>query len=229
MPTSFTKGLLLFLFLCGMLTSKAQENLQGFWEPEIEVNYDLGKGYSHNFALATRFYTYDDNALTLRTRQLEIGHFSDFKIRANQNFAVGIQYRWRENFEPDESDELRITEQYSITRAYRRFRLGHRFRLEQRIKDPHTEHRIRYRLALDTPLQGDKLNVGEPYLVVNTETLFSAGRSRNPGYEQRLEVVIGWQLAKGLMLETGLQYRLDDLTQRAQHEVFAGNSLSISF
>ncbi|MDC6351103.1 DUF2490 domain-containing protein [Zeaxanthinibacter sp. PT1] len=229
MPTSFTNGLLLILLLCGMITSKAQENLRGFWEPEVEVNYDLGKGYSHNFALATRLYTYDDNRLTFRTRQLELGHFSGFSIRGNQSLALGVMYRWRESFEPDENNELRVTEQYNITRTYRRYRLGHRFRLEQRIQNPYTVHRMRYRLALDAPLQGEILNAGETYLVLNTESLLSLGKSLDPEYEQRLEIILGWHLEKGLNFETGLEYRLDDYTQRAQHLIFINNSLSISF
>lgn len=140
----------LLVVVTGTKTVIAQDNFTLYAEPTITLNYEVATNYSHNFEVANRSYIYNED-LEFRARHLELTHFSNLNIGFDQSIAFGIKYRWRENFERDEENELRLTEQYNLTHRNRNLRLGNRFRVEQRISPSSTVHRFRYRFALDTP------------------------------------------------------------------------------
>ncbi|WP_240905043.1 DUF2490 domain-containing protein [Flagellimonas oceani] len=205
-----TKWFLIVLLLLPLATVGAQTNLTGYWQPQVAANYKVTGTYSHNFSLASRNYIYDDEALTLRVRQLDLAHFSKLKVRDDQSIAFGIQYRFRNNFEKSRENELRLTQQYNITNKPFAIRYGHRVRTEQRITNSLTTHRFRYRFAVDFPLMGEKLNVGEPYFVGSLENLLSVAKNNSPEYDARLSGQIGWELNRGLKLQMGVEYRMED-------------------
>lgn len=205
-----------------------QNNLTAYLQPQIALNYDVRQGYSHNFSLEQRNYVYDDNDLQLKTRQLDVAHFSNLKIRDNQSLAFGILYRFRENFEPDRNNELRLTQQYNITFKPRIARFGHRFRSEQRITSTLTTHRFRYRFAIDLPLNGEQLDVGEAYLVGSTESLLSVARGQGPEYDQRITGTIGWLLNEKTKLQFGLEYRAENYVQETENVLFLHVNLIFS-
>ena len=204
-----------------------QNNVTAYFEPDISLNYDLATNYSHNFKISQRSYIYDDD-FRFKARQLDISHFSKFKIRYNQSIALGLQYRFRSTFENDRENELRITQQYNITRKSANIRFGNRFRTEQRITPSLTTHRFRYRLALDAPLNGEKLDVGEAYFVASTESLLSVARQNRPEYDQRISAHIGWLLNKETKLQLGTEYRAENFAHRTEHVLFMLASLVLS-
>ncbi|WP_222981976.1 DUF2490 domain-containing protein [Flagellimonas meishanensis] len=186
-----------------------QRNFTSYWQPQVAINYPVSQNYSHNFALIHRMFLVDEGVTKFRGRQLDLAHFSNLDLRENQSLALGIQYRFRDVFENNEN-ELRFTQQYNVTHKPLVVRLGHRFRAEQRIIGPSTIHRFRYRFATDFPLQGEKLDLGEPFLACSLEKLLSAAKSEQPEYDVRLNAQIGWRLDKGLNLQMGIEYRLED-------------------
>ncbi|WP_228236342.1 DUF2490 domain-containing protein [Allomuricauda sp. M10] len=200
---------MLFLLFVGM--ASAQENLTGYWEPKFSVNYKVTGLYSHNFSLSNRNYLLDDGQFTLQGRQLDLAHFSKLKVRDNQSISVGVQYRFRNNFE-DGENELRFTQQYNFTYRPYTIRFGHRISAEQRITQSLTTHRFRYRIALDVPLQGEKLDPGEPYFVGSLENLWSVSKGNSPQYDTRISSQIGWLIGKDLTIQLGLEYRFEDFT-----------------
>jgi len=227
---SFTRLSQLFswpLFLMGHLTL-AQENLTGYWQPQVAFNYDVATNYSHNFSLAKRTYIFLEETSTFEVRQLDLAHFSNLKIAGNQSVGLGIQYRFRNLFEKDALNELRITQQYNMTHTSGKLRFGHRLRSEQRITAPITLHRFRYRFALDMPLQGEELNVGETYLVATTESLLSAARGNTPEYDQRVTLFYGWLLDKGAKLQLGTEFRSENYTQDTGYVFFLLTNLVFS-
>jgi hypothetical protein len=141
---------------------------------------------------------------------------------------LGLQYRFRENFETRGENELRLTQQYDIRHQDGALRLGHRLRAEQRFRLSATGYRFRYRLALDSPLQGQKLNTGEVYFIGSLEALLGFARASSPEYDQRVEVSIGWLLQQGLKAETGLEYRLEDYTGSTENRLLITSNLIIS-
>ena len=206
---------------------QAQDSFTFLWEPQVAVNYEVRSGYSHNFSLAQRNILYRESPL-FWVRQIDIAHFSDFKLADNQDLALGVQYRFGKTFGNGAENEVRFTQQYSITHRARVIRVGHRVRAEQRIRPSGTVHRFRYRLALDTPLQGAVLNPGESYLVSSLESLVSAGGGRSPEYDQRISLSLGWWLHTGLKLETGMQYRIEDYTGGTEHSLFLTTNVILS-
>lgn len=215
-------------FLCVSLATQAQDNLTGFWEPVIAINYKVKDNYKHNFALAKRSFIYRDSDTQFTTRQLDLVHFSDFKIKYNQDIAFGIQYRFRENFDDTGSNELRLSQQYNITKKIRKVRMGNRIRAEQRITDNPTIHRFRYRFAIDFPLQGEALDVGEPYAVFSTESLLSVGKASLPEYDQRVDAQIGWLLNKDTKLQFGTQWRAENYSHDTEYVFFLFSALILS-
>lgn len=230
MTMSSTKSLLFLVLTLAIfpLTVTSQENLTGYWQPQVALNYDVTANYSHNFSLANRNYIYRNSELQLEARQLDLVHFSNLKIGFNQSLGFGIQYRFRKLFEGDELNELRLTQQYNITRKYQNLRFGYRIRTEQRITASKTIHRFRNRLALDFPLQGEQLDVGEPYLVLSTESLLSVGKAMNPEFDQRITVNLGWLLTQNTKLQIGSEYRAENFAQNTENVFFLLTSLIVS-
>lgn len=221
-----------FLFpLVLLITSfslQSQDNRTVYWQPDMSVNHDVSPLYSQNFSLTNRNYLYQDQKVKLTVRQLDLAHFSNLKIDFDKSLGFGAQYRFRENFERDEENELRLTQQYNVTYKIRSIRLGNRLRSEQRITSTRTTHRFRYRFAVDVPLKGLELDVGEPYFIASTESLLSVGRALAPMYDQRLTSHIGWSLPKGVKLQIGIEYRLQNYSQQTEQVFFFLNSLILS-
>ena len=206
----------------------AQENFTGYWQPEFSINYDVTPLYSHNFSLANRNYFYRDTQTNFSVRQLDLSHFSTYKTGFNTSIGAGVQYRFREVFENDRSNELRFTQQFNSTKKQRIIRIGNRLRSEQRITNAQTIHRFRYRFAIDLPLKGLELNVGEPYLIATTESLLSVGKGVSPEYDQRFTSQIGWLLGDKAKFQIGVEYRFEDYLGTTQQVFFFLNSLVVS-
>ena len=221
--------LVLLIFVCSCFQFlKAQENFTGLLQPKVALNYKVVENYNHNFSIAQRIFFFQNEAFDISTRQIDLIHFSNLTIGFNQSIAFGIQYRFRENFESTRQNELRFTQQYNITHKARHWRYGHRFRAQQRITQEVTVHRFRYRLAIDIPLKGEQLDIGEPYFVTNTEALLSIAKSRLPQYDQRFTANVGWLIAKKTKLEAGLQYRIEDYTHETRFEFFLLTNLILA-
>nr|WP_299387134.1 DUF2490 domain-containing protein [Allomuricauda sp.] len=228
MTISFTKWHI-GLWLCVLpIVCLGQESFTAYWQPQVALNYRVSQTYSHNFSLAHRAYLVDQGDSGFRGRQLDLVHFSKWNLQDNQSFAFGIQYRFRDLFE-SRPDELRLTQQYNITRRPMVIRSGHRIRSEQRITRRQTIHRFRYRFAVDFPLQGEKLDVGEAFLVASYETLLSIAKGSAAQYDGRLNGQIGWKCNKGLRLLFGMEYRLEDFTgAKPQNILFFLSSAQLS-
>lgn len=204
----------LLFSLCSALfaslgTIQAQEGLMGYWDPQVSINYKVTGVYSHNFSLINRSYLIDQGELRAKVRQFELVHFSNLEIRDDQSLALGIQYRFRNHFDGG-PNQLRITQQYNLHHNPFVLRFGHRLRAEQQYHKDFTIHRFRYRFAVDFPLQGQKTDPGEPYLVASMEQLLSVGKGASPQYDARLVGQIGWELEPGFKLQMGLEYRLEE-------------------
>ncbi len=205
-------------------TSKAQDNTEAFHEHEFAFRHKFSKNYSANFGLGSRAFIYTDDALSYRMRQIQISHFSTVKLDLKHSIALGVMFRNRALFE-DSSNEIRLTQQFNKKTISRTLRLGHRIRSEQRFFEHYTAFRFRYRLALDLPLQGLKLDVGETYLVVSNEGLLTNSKIDKPEIEYRLSPSIGMLLSEGLNIEFGLELRLDKLNINTEETLFFNTSI----
>lgn len=225
--TSTLKGFLLITFLLVSTICTGQENFTTYLQPAIALNYNVTNIYSHNFSVQNRNYLYDNESVQFTVRQIDMVHFSNFKIKDNQSLALGILYRFRENFDGG-ANELRLTQQYNLHYKPNVVRYGHRLRTEQRITSLKTTHRYRYRFSLDLPLQGEKLDVGEPYFVGNFENLLSVAKEQRPQYDVRFTLNFGWKITEKTKFQIGSEYRFEDYSQNLEHVLFLLSSLNIS-
>ncbi|MDG5490406.1 DUF2490 domain-containing protein [Psychroserpens sp. SPM9] len=218
--------LLVVLLLLVTLSTKAQEDTEIFHEQEFGLRHSFSKKYSANFELASRAYVYTNEDFLYKIRQLQISHFSTLKLDLKHSMALGIMYRNRNAFE-NSSNEIRITQQFNRKSLFNTLRIGHRLRSEQRFYDSFTAFRFRYRLALDIPLQGLKLDVGETYFVVTNEGLLTSSKVHKPELEYRISPSIGILLSEDLTIEFGVELRLDQLNIDTEDTLFFNTSVDI--
>ena len=223
-----TTILLFLIFLMVPTIHWAQDNLTGYWNPQVAINYDVTPNYSHNFSIENRSFFYRDSDVQLTVRQMDVNHFSNLRTRDNQSIGFGIKYRLRNLFNNEANNELRLTQQFNVTFKKGSIRYGNRFRAEQRITRENTVHRFRYRYAVDFPLMGENLDVGEPYLVISTESLLSVGKSMTPEYDQRITPKLGWVLSPTTKFQIGGEYRAENYTGSLENELFFLTELVLS-
>lgn len=75
---------------------------------------------------------------------------------------------------------------------------------------------------------GEKLDVGEPYLVISTESLLSVGRSITPEYDQRITPKLGWVLTPTTKFQIGGEYRAENYTTKVENVLFFLTELVLS-
>ena len=219
------RPLIAFVSFFGVASGFAQD--VGYWQSQAALNYRLTENYSHNFSIENRNFILKDEEVVLEARQVDLNHFSALSIGNGQSLALGAKYRFREAFDGGDN-ELRFTQQYNMANRKHVMRFGHRVRSEQRIFNDRTVHRFRYRFAVDFPLQGEKLNIGEAYFVANTESLLSVASSSKPQFDQRWVAQIGWLLTEKAKLQIGLEYRFEDYAQETEEVIFLLSSLIFS-
>ncbi len=217
----------LLIGLCLLVDLGYGQDFTGYIQPTVALNYKVTPFYSHNFAINSRNFWFKDEESTLKAKQLDLVHFSNLKLMDNQSVAFGVQYRFRSFIDTGEN-ELRLTQQYNYTQKPFIVRFGQRFRTEQRITKSNTVHRFRYRFSVDFPLNGERIDIGEGYLVGNLESLLSIGKHINPEYDQRATLQLGWLLSNSIKFQVGTEYRLEDLTDGKAHILMFLSALNLS-
>lgn len=194
----------LIFFPC---VSFGQEDILGYTQPQISLNYSLTPVYGHNFSITQRVFFLNPPEAMFLTRHLDLAHFSNFKLPGHASLGFGILYRFREAFEDRDVNELRLTQQANFTFHQQSLRFGHRFRSEQRILPSITIHRFRYRFAVDGPLQGANLDFRELYWIGHIEGLMSVGKGIGPIYGLRASAWLGYLANDTIRLQVGTEYR----------------------
>jgi len=215
----YTKKIFGFILLLISISLKAQSNFSGLGETGLTFNKSFSENYKANFSLKSRYFLYQDASFSYDTRQLDLAHFSTFKIGFNYSASLGFQYRERSVID-NGPDEIRLTQQVNYKSNIATLRVGHRFRLEERFFEKLTVFRLRYRLAIDRPLQGQKLDTGEGYLIGTAETVSSFGQNINTTHDIRFSALLGWQISKTTKLQGGLEYRMEAYNVQSQHVLF---------
>lgn len=208
--------------------SRAQENFTGNFEPFIELGYDINDFYSHEFSIEGRVNWYDDKDYKFQGKQIDLAHFSSFKLNDKNEVALGIQYRFEENFGGNDKNELRITEEYKYEIERKNTEFENRLRVEQRFAESSTSHRFRYKFGITHALGPKEEEKNGIDLMGNLETLVSISKSSKPEYEQRIAAGIGWPLNDFAEMELGTEYRLDDFTGDLGHELFIFTGISLN-
>jgi hypothetical protein len=197
----------------------SQDDFETLGESGFAIDHNVSDSYSFNFLARSRYYLYKGIDVTFENRQVDIIHFSTLKLNYNKSVSLGVLYRFRNVFD-DNSDELRLVQQFNYTKQNLALRIGHRFSFEQRLLENLTIFRSRYRFGLDTPLNGEKLDVGESYLVVSMEALLSQSRKTKPEIDHRTTAHVGWLVTEDLKIQVGFEYRFEAFNIETEQKLF---------
>ena len=135
-------------------------------------------------------------------------------------------YRNR-NWFGNQSDEWRITQQLGFKNTIDKYRIGHRIRAEQRLFKELSIYRFRYRFAVDFPLNGDRLDRNEAYLIAYSETLLSIANGLSPKGDLRFSIQIGWMLSELLKFQVGVEHRFDNIYLHTEQLSLLFTSLNV--
>jgi len=220
-------GIFLIFILLGAQNLKAQENFSMLIDPDFSVNIDTQSRWSYNFNISNRDLIYDDGAYDFEAQHLQLSHFTSYEVGFYSKLSLGVRYRFKEMFEKDDQDEVRIVQQFGHSRKFNLLKIAHRARFEQRLREI-TTYRTRYRFSVELPLSGQRVDPSEFFIIANTEALFSVGKEEQPKLEQRFSIALGndiWEKTKATL---GLQYRYEDYTGNPGSELFITSEIILS-
>lgn len=224
---SFTRNPLLLFFLIG-ISSYSQEDFTAYLQPQIALSYSLTDTYSHTFLVNQRNYIYRNSEREFNSRHLDLAHFSNYKWAPGRDIGFGLMYRFRDTFEAGQPNELRLSQQIHFQTKPHHIWLGHRIRAEQRFFPGVTIFRMRYRFAMNGPLKGEELNIGEAYWTAGLEPLASYGQFIKPVYDIRGSAFVGVWLYQNTKLQGGVEYRFENFSRNTRQVLFLLTSINIS-
>lgn len=214
------KDFFFILCLCLSFLSiiSAQSPYQVGVLPSINLNYKLRDDWSLNFKMESRQLLqkgtfHDVSGKNYEYILTDYSLIAAKKVGLNARISGGYLFRFREG-----KATHRLIQQYTITQKLPRLRLSHRVVTDQTFSAAEiTEYRLRYRLAMEIPLNGLSVDPKELYLKISNEYLNSI---QNVGYdlEIRLVSLLGFAITENHKIEVGLDYRVNSfLKQNAQH------------
>lgn len=107
----------------------------------------------------------------------------------------------------------RSIQQFSTSGSLGSLLLAHRFRTDQTFElEKPVKYRLRYRLSLEVPLNGQQVDAEEFYLKFNNEYL-GALQDGIGNFEIRLLTGLGYNISEKDQIELGLDYRAESLVQ----------------
>lgn len=193
----------LALFLAVSLPLHAQTEIEQIWEPSVTYTRKLNDFWSLTGQL-TAFQSPDV------LERVEGSLFGIRRITPSTSLGFGYLNRQVTPLESETDVEHRFTVQATHQSIWGIHQLTHRVRAEERVRSSGNVHRFRYRAGLRSPLQGERLDPGERYLLTQNEVLGSFSKNPFSG-ENRLSVHLGWLLENRQRVEVGLQHRAERL------------------
>lgn len=143
-----------------------------------------------------------------------------FDLGTKWNIAAAFVARRRNPFSGTPGTELRPWQQATHIFRLGKYRLRNRLRAEQRFTqrergdDFVLTHRLRYRISVDFPLNGDRLDDREFYFNGSVEWLVTLPREQFFFYRNnRGSASLGYQFDKRHRFETGLELRYQNLNE----------------
>lgn len=114
----------------------------------------------------------------------------------------------------------RFIQQYAHTDKLYSSRLSHRFRTDQTFqKEEDVQFRLRYRASWEKPLSGLQVDSREFYLKLNNEYL-GILQSSKTNLEIRGLASLGYTLGEDNRIETGADYRMEEIFTELRHKLF---------
>lgn len=198
---------IIFLIICLSGSLHAQSEFQGGMMPKLNLNKNLNENYSLNLKTESRNIFFHKSDYSYDYDLTDIALTASKKTSFSDKIVFGYLIRLE-----DKKAEHRIIEQFSSVKRYSRFSLGHRIASDQTFSS-HSENelRLRYRIAAELPLNGDRVDNEESYLKISNEYLNSFTRSSLFDPEIRVSALYGFVFS-GQELEIGFDNRISSFT-----------------
>jgi hypothetical protein len=199
---SIKRIIILTVFLLAALSFKAQQ-ADFYWEPKFSVSKTINSMWRMQGAVVLRQLVDNDPVIL---QKMESAISFDRSLFNASKIGGGYLFGGDDLFRPEIENEHRFMQQYAFYINFLKYRLANRIRTEQRIYSDGYKNRFRYRVSIDFPLNGDRLNVKEAYFLASNELLMNA-TEQNQDFENRIGLGIGWKLEKINKIQIQLQHR----------------------
>jgi hypothetical protein len=201
----------LLILLCIPLLSIAQEPAQYGSILDFNASQKLGKKWSLKAKVQSRISLIQSENFEVTQGKAEMRRLdlqSMLQRRLSPQFVVagGLMYR-----NSTLRNMWRFMQQIAWVKEGFQFKYAQRLRLDQSLRgEKDWEYRLRYRLGLQFPLSGLRLDAEESYLITGVEALAKT-RNQNEQLEARATAAYGFLFNQGNKGEVGFDYRLDGL------------------
>jgi hypothetical protein len=212
------KSIAFTLSICLALPAMTQDVQVFGFVPNIQVDGKLTNRLDYFFQTGGEIHFLErtdgqsENAAEWLTFDLAGG--VSFDAGPDWNLAASLVARRRSPFSGAAGKELRPWQQATHIARFGKYRLRNRLRAEQRFVQRQDgdefefDLRLRYRLSLDFPLDGERLDDREFYLNTSAEWLLTPTRERAFFYHNpRGYVGLGYRFNEKNRLETGPEFR----------------------
>ena len=222
------KILVLTLVILTPLFVHAQSDTEFIWSQDFSYSWSTSDrvSYTAKLALFNDLNQLDNQAFL---SYIEPQFIMTYSLSTRLKIAGGYYYRWSEPLLDGYNYEHRFLQQLGFVSFFGDRRVAHRVRLEQRIRSSSYQNRLRYRLSYDFPLEGERLDPGENYLILKNESM-TAFNVEEADAENRLTGGIGWYFSNKYKFELNLQYRTQDIFSGdgITHMVLVGTSFYVN-
>lgn len=203
---------------------KAQTDYSFESLPQFNLSKTIKKNQRLFFRIEPRFRLYDTTSKEAAYLRTDFFILYSTKISGDWQFAAGYTTRHT-------STALghRFTQQFSTISKLENLRLAHRFMSDQTIfKNRPLSIRLRYRIGLELPLEGQSVDEKEFYLRFANEYLL-AYRKPSFDFEIRFFAGSGYIVNKFIRIETGLDYRAETIMSAFVNRFYLFQGLFLAF
>ncbi len=210
--------LILFIVVLFYPAFGIAQNVGFIWEPEFSYSWKQSDRLAFN-SKTSAFNNIKSSNNGFAMEHIETAFSVAYNLSVETKVGVGYLFRISDPLDNPEASEYRLLQQLAVVSFIGDRRLSHRLRTEQRIQPQDYINRWRYRISYDFPLEGERLDPGEKYLIISNEILGSFNKSEFEG-ENRVNAGLGFYKQKR-KLEFNIEYRTQDL--------FTNNSIGHTF
>ena len=226
--TVISKAIFTLISILAIFThTKGQENVSMGVLPKINLSFNLNEKFKISNSLESRQVLYEqiNEAISYNVTVTDISALLSYKSSPNTRINGGYLLRL-----VDGTAVHRLIQQFNYLSPYAKLRFAHRFGTEQNFTASFpVQFRFRYRITLETPLNGTRLDPKEFYLKSSSEAIL-ATRSGDSDVELRVKPVIGYLFPKNSKIEVGIDYRFNEFVISAiDHDFWLSLSWYKSF
>lgn len=215
--SSYQSFILGIVFGLNFMSAGAQSYQQMGAIPSLLFSQEINRTWDLNLGLSSQALLTEDVVDGLefprKVRNINLQTIVSYDRSPALKLDFGFLIRKVDPFDGEQAYEMRPWQQATIQFYMGKYRLRNRFRIEERfftseLESTELDMRLRYRLSMDFPLSGERLDKGEFYINGSLEALSKLDQEdviRN--WENRCYFGIGHLFSTGNRLELGPEIR----------------------